>query len=149
MIDKSIIEGTEEIILDTGIYIEYFQAEESELKKDLRELLFQEDSKIRLQGHYLLKSEIYYIMCRSLGRERAEDLIEEIEEFINFIDCGFLYRIVGQIKCKYHIVLSDCYSIAVGVFQKCPVLFLKEKELSDEIVNDINEEFNVEIHILS
>lgn len=149
MIDKSIIEGTEEIILDTGIYIEYFQAEESELKKDLRELLFQEDSKIRLQGHYLLKSEIYYIMCRSLGRERAEDLIEEIEEFINFIDSGFLYRIVGQIKCKYHIVLSDCYSIAVGVFQKCPVLFLKEKELSDEIVNDINEEFNVEIHILS
>lgn len=149
MIDKSIIEGTEEITLDTGIYIEYFQAEESELKKDLRELLFQEDSKIRLQGHYLLKSEIYYIMCRSLGRERAEDLIEEIEEFINFIDSGFLYRIVGQIKCKYPIALSDCYSIAVGVFQKCPVLFLKENELSDEIVNDINEEFNVEIHILS
>ena len=147
MIDKSILDGTDEISLDTGIYIRYFETGESELKKNLRELLFHKDSNIRLHGHYLLKSEIYYILCRSLGREQAEEYLEQIEEFINFIESRYLYQIAGQIKCEFPIALSDCYSIAVGFLQSCPIIFLEEKELSEEIIAKIKEKYDVNIQV--
>lgn len=148
MIDSNILDGTDELSLDTGIYIKYFQAGESELKKKLRGFLFHEDSNIRLNGHYLLKSEIYYILCRSLGRERAEEYLEQIEEFINFIENRYLYQIAGQIKCEFPIALSDCYSIAVGFLHSCPILFLEEKELSEEIITKIKEKYDVNIHVI-
>ena len=149
MINKKILDGIDEISIDTGIYIKYFQEEENDLKKNLRKFLFHEKSNVRLYGHYLLKAEIYYILCRSLGREQAEEIIKEIEEFINFIDSGFLYQIAGQIKCEYPIALPDCYSIAVGFLHSCPILFLKEEELSDEIINKIKENYNVDIYVIS
>ncbi len=148
MIDEQILKEYNDVILDTGIYIEYFQPKENKLKKSIRELLFSEDSLITIHSHYLLKSEIYYIMCRYLGRKKAENLIKEIEDFINFISGDFLYQIAGQIKCEYPIALSDCYSIASGVIQDCPILFLKEKELSDEIVKKINDQFNSKIYLI-
>lgn len=149
MINIEIFKEHNDIVLDTGIYIKYFEPKENELKKTLREQLFSEKSNTTLHGHYLLKSEIYYIMCRKIGKDKAEKILDEIKEFINFINGEFLYQIAGQIKCKFPIALSDCFSISLSHFQNCPVLFLEEKELNEKIVQKINEEFNTQIYIVN
>ena len=139
----------DDIVLDTGIFIEYFMLKETKIKKMLREQLFSEDSEIIIHGHYLIKAEIYYIMCRKIGRDKAEEYLKEIEEFINFISGEFLVQIAGRIKCKYSIALSDCFSISLGYFQNCPTFFLEERELSKDLIEKINKDFDTKAYIIS
>jgi len=149
MIDIEIFKDYNDIVIDTGIFIEYFKQGERELKKTLREQLFSETSEITINGHYFIKAELYYIMCRKIGKVKAEKIIKDIEEYINFVSGEFLYEIAGEIKCKYPLAISDCFSISLGIFQDCPIFFLKEKELSEEIINKINEEFKTKIYAVS
>jgi len=149
MINIEIFKEYNDIILDTGILIEYFKQGESELKKTLREQLFSENSEITINAHYFIKAEMYYIMCRKIGKVKAETIIHDIEEYINFISGEFLYETAGKIKCKYLLALSDCFSISLGIFQDCPIFFLKEKELSEGKINKINEEFKAKIYTVS
>jgi hypothetical protein len=149
MISKKFLREQEDIVLDSGIYIEYFTSKESKTKKMLRESIFVGDSKINLHGHYLLKSEIYYIICRFLGMEESEKIMKKIEVFINFIGGNFIYSTAGKIKCNFPIALSDCFSIATGIFFNCPILFLKETELSKTTVNKINSMFGSKIFVFS
>ena len=148
MIEEKIFKEFNELVLDTSIYIEYFKEEENEIKKILRKFLFNENSSIQLLGHYILKSEIYYILCRFLEKERINSIIKEIDKFIIFIGGEFLFQLAGEIKCKYPIALSDCFSIAIGIIYKCPVIFLKERELTEDRISSINQEFNVKIEII-
>ncbi|NVM36539.1 MAG: hypothetical protein HWN81_13160 [Candidatus Lokiarchaeota archaeon] len=149
MIDVEIFKDYNDIIIDTGIYIEYFKQGETELKKILREHLFSENSEITIKGHYLIKAEIFYIMCRKIGKDKAENIIKDIEEYINFISGEFLYQIAGKIKCKYPIAICDCFSISLGISQDCPIFFLKERELSEEVINKVNKEFKAKIYTVS
>ncbi len=149
MINIEIFKEYNDIILDTGILIKYFKQGESELKKTLREQLFSENSEITINGHYFIKAEIYYIMCRKIGKVKAEKIINDIEEYINFISGESLYETAGRIKCKYPLALSDCFSISLGIFRDCPIFFLKEKELSEGSINKINEEFKAKIYTVS
>lgn len=147
MISKRFLREQEDIVLDSGVYIEYFTSRESSIKKLLRENVFSEDSTVNLHGHYLLKSEIYYITCRFFGMEESEKLMKKIEKFINFISGDFIYNTAGKIKCSFPIALSDCYSIAAGIFFNCPILFLKESELSEATIKKINNIFGSKIYI--
>jgi hypothetical protein len=149
MIDNRIFKDYNDLILDTGIYIEYFGPKETELKKILRKELFFEESKITLYGHYLLKSEIFYIICRKIGEKKTFKILNEIDQFIKFVSGEFLYHFAGQIRCRFPIALSDCFSIALSHLHDCPVLFLEEKELSKNIAKEINKEFEVQIFIIS
>ena len=49
MIDIENLQTYDDIVLDTGIYIEYFMLKENKIKKMLREQLFSEDSEMRTQ----------------------------------------------------------------------------------------------------
>ncbi len=149
MIDIEIFKKYSDIVIDTGILIEYFKQGEIKLKKTLREHLFSETSEITINGHYFIKAEMYYIMCRKIGKVKAEKIIKDIEEYINFISGEFLYEIAGDIKCKYPLAISDCFSISLGIFQDCPIFFLNEKELSEGIIKKVSEEFKAKIYIVS
>ncbi len=74
--------------------------------------------------------------------------MEEIGKFITYIEDSNVFKLAGQIKCKFSIALADCYSIATGIFMECPVLFMKEGELNEAIIENINEDFNSNINIL-
>jgi len=149
MIDIENLQTYDDIVLDTGIYIEYFMLKENKIKKMLREQLFSEDSEIIIRGHYLIKAEIYYIMCRKIGRDKAEEYVKDIEDFITFTSGEFLVQIAGRIKCKYPIALSDCFSISLGYFQNCPIFFLEEKELSKDLIEKINKDFDTKAYVIS
>lgn len=145
---KNILKDGKNVVLDTSVFIAYLVGENSSIISHLDNYIFNEKSDIKLYGNILLKSEIYYILCRMKGIDKADEILKKVEELIYIVEGSNLFHIAAKIKCKYPIALADCYSIATSIVKNCPVLFLKEKELSDEIIKNINSEFNSKIYIL-
>ena len=146
---EKVLSETSNLILDTSVLIGYFIKEQLSIVTLLDKYIFNKNSSITLYGHNLLKTELYYIICRKKGSNEAKDILIKIENVTNIISESWLFEKAGQIKCKYPIALSDCFSISLGIFQDCPIFFLKEKELSEEIINKINEEFKTKIYAVS
>ncbi len=146
---EKVLSETSNLILDTSVLIGYFMEEQLSIFTLLDEYIFNENSSITLYGHNLLKTEVYYIFCRKKGSIEAKDILKKIENVINIISESWLFEKAGQIKCKYPIAFSDCFSISLGIFQDCPIFFLKERELSEDIINKINEEYKSKIYAVS
>ena len=146
---ENVLRETRSLILDTSVLIGYFIEEQLSIINLLDDYIFNENSSITLYGHNLLKTELYYIICRKKGSNEAKDILKKVENVTNIISESWLFEKAGQIKCKYPIAFSDCFSISLGIFQDCPIFFLKEKELSEGIVNKINEEFKSKIYNVS
>jgi len=145
---EQILGETTNLILDTSVLLGYFMNEAREINKLLEEYIFTQESKIMLYGHNLIKSELFYIICREKGINEAEMVLEKIENVINTISDTWIYKKAASIKCRYPIAISDCFSISLAILQKCPVLFLPEYELSRDTAENINKEYNVKIYIV-
>ena len=147
---EKILHETSNLVLDTSVLIGYFMDEKLSIIPLLDEYVFNENSSLTLYGHNLLKSEIYYIVCRKKGNNEAKNVLNKIENVVtNIISESWLFEKAGQIKCEYPITLCDCLSISLGIFQDCPIFFLKERELSEDVVNKINKEFKAKIYLVS
>ncbi|MFX1295862.1 MAG: PIN domain-containing protein [Promethearchaeota archaeon] len=146
---EKILQETKNLVLDTSVFIGYFMDEKLSIIPLLDEYVFNENSSISLYGHNILKSEIHYIICRKRGISEAENVIKKVETVINAISESRLFEKAGQIKCKYPIALSDCFSLSLGLLFDCPVFFLKERELSDGIVDDLNKNLDCKLYIVS
>lgn len=145
---EQILSETANLILDTSILLGYFMNEAGEINKLLEEYVFTQESKIILYGHNLIKSELFYITCRERGMNEAEMVLEKIESIINTISDTWIFKKAASIKCRYPIAISDCFSISLAILQECPVFFLPEYELSLEIAEKINKDYDVKIHIV-
>ncbi|TFG18807.1 MAG: hypothetical protein EU530_08135 [Promethearchaeota archaeon] len=137
----------DELVLDTGVIIEYFMNHQS-LGILLDKHIFHPESKITLYGHNLLKSELYYVRCRKHGRESAAKFIKHIDRVMVTIGDQWLFEQAGKIKCLFPIALSDCYSISLGLLRECPVLFMPEYEIDKKTVEGINSEFGARIIVV-
>lgn len=145
---EQILSETANLILDTSILLGYFMNEAGEINKLLEEYVFTQESKIILYGHNLIKSELFYITCCDRGMNEAEMVLEKIESIINTISDTWIFKKAASIKCRYPIAISDCFSISLAILQECPVFFLPEYELSLEIAEKINKDYDVKIHIV-
>ncbi len=145
---EQILSETANLILDASILLGYFMNEAGEINKLLEEYVFTQESKIILYGHNLIKSELFYITCREKGINEAEMVLEKIESIINTISDTWIFKKAASIKCRYPIAISDCFSISLAILQECPVFFLPEYELSLEIAEKINKDYDVKIHIV-
>ncbi|MHA1583956.1 MAG: PIN domain-containing protein [Promethearchaeota archaeon] len=137
------------IVLDTGIWISYIEKEDSNLTTILKENLFYENSVKKIYGNTYMLSEIGYILCRLHGTKVSKETLSSIEPAIIKINPEKLFRIAAEIKCHFPISLSDCFSIATGKYQKCPILFKNEDELSENRIFKIEQMLKVEIIIIS
>jgi len=145
---KQILIDTPNLVLDTSVLLGYFLSEVRDINSLLEEYVFTQESEIILYGHNLIKSELFYITCRVKSITEAEIVFKKTEGIMNTISDTWLFKKAANIKCRYPIAISDCYSISLAILQECPVFFLPEVELSMEIVNQINKEFNAKIHIV-
>ena len=144
---KEILQEMDELVLDTGVLIEYYRNNQA-IVNLLDKYIFYPESKITLFGHNLLKSEIYYIRCRKFGIESAKEYIKHLERVMVTIGEQWLFEQAGRIKCKFPIALSDCYSISLGMLRECPVFFMPEDEIDENTVEKINSEFGAGILVL-
>jgi len=92
-------------------------------------------------------SEIGYILCRIHGIKESQEILPAIEAAIIDVNLSKLYKIASEIKCQFPISLSDCFSIATGKYQACPIIFKKEAELSETRITEIEQMFEVSIFI--
>jgi len=145
---KQILIDTPNLVLDTSVLLGYFISEARDINSLLEEYIFTQESKIILYGHNLIKSELFYITCREKSMTEAEMILKKIEGIMNTISDTWLFKKAANIKCRYPIATSDCYSISLAILQECPVFFLPEVELSREIVNQINKEYNAKIQLV-
>ncbi len=145
---KQILIDTPNLVLDTSVLLGYFMSEARDINSLLEAYVFTQESKIILYGHNLIKTEIFYITCREKGITEAEMVLKKTEGIMNTISDTWLFKKAANIKCRYPIAISDCYSISLAILQECPVFFLPEVELSREIVDKINREYNAKIQIV-
>jgi len=148
MTTKQILIDTPNLVLDTSVLLGYLIREERDINYLLEEYVFTKESKILLYGHNLIKTELFYITCREKGMAEAEMVLKKTESIMNTISDTWLFKKAANIKCRYPIAISDCYSISLAILQECPVFFLPEAELSRSIVNQINEEYNTKIQLV-
>ena len=137
------------IVLDTGIWVSYIENEDSNLTTILKENLFYENSVKKIYGNSYILAEMGYILCRLHGTKASKETISFIESAIIKVNPEKLFRIAAEIKCHFPISLSDCFSIATGKYQKCPILFKNEEELSEIRISEIEQMLKVEIIITS
>ena len=145
---KQILIDTPNLVLDTSVLLGYFMSEARDINSLLEAYVFTQESKIILYGHNLIKTEIFYITCREKGITEAEMVLNKTKGILNTISDTWLFKKAANIKCRYPIAISDCYSISLAILQECPVFFLPEVELSREIVDKINREYNAKIQIV-
>lgn len=138
---EKIFEKSKAVVLDSGVLLEYFKLKNQPLNRILNKFIFHPESKITLYGHHLLKSEIYYIICRYYGENQATETLNHIDEVMVTISEKWIYELAGKIKCNYPISLPDCYSISLGILHQCPIFFMPERELPEERIKKINQEF--------
>jgi len=143
---KQILNETQNVVLDTSVLLCYFMDEVQDINSILEEYIFNQNSKITVYVHNLIKTELFYITCRLKGISEAENLIKKLENIMKTISDIWLYKKAASIKCKYPIAIPDCFSISLAILQDCPVFFLQEKELSGELIEKIKMEFNADIY---
>ena len=143
---KQVLKETQNVVLDTSVLLCYFMDELQGINSILEEYVFNLDSKIMIYGHNLIKTELFYITCRLKGINEAEKIIKKLDNIMNIISDNWLYKKAAGIKCKYPIAIPDCFSISLAILQDCPVFFLPEKELPEELLENIKIEFNANIY---
>ena len=145
---KQILGETHNLILDTSVLLGYFMNEARDVNNLLDEYVFTQESKIVLYGHNLIKTELFYIICREKGMNEAELVLKKIEGIINTISDTWLFKRAANIKCRYPIAISDCFSISLAILQECPVFFLPEYELSIDTIEKIKKVYQIKIHLV-
>jgi hypothetical protein len=76
-------------------------------------------------------SETLYVICRTDGRENAENYVEKCRKSVGAIaPSERLSGLAGSLKCKYPISLAHCWVLVTGMTFQAPCLFaFRETEI--------------------
>ncbi|BFH72941.1 hypothetical protein SJAV_08850 [Sulfurisphaera javensis] len=112
----------EKVIIDTGIYINYFLKKDERYRKILQEIFTGEKEGISL---FLNLTELYYVLGRLIGKESSMTAISLIRKspikFVN-IDEDLSIR-AGEIKLTYDFLsIVDAYLIALAEREKAKII---------------------------
>ena len=141
------ISDHKELVLDTGVILNYLGDPDADSTKWLDKHIMTESSQVTLHSHEVNRAELLYLICREEGMRKAKEILKSIEDFIVFHNELELIEIVGKLKCNLSIALADCFSIATGLWLKSPILFRKERELSESIIESLRKEFKANLLI--
>ena len=143
------MEQNSKFVLDSGMFIAYFQDENDEFSQILDEFIFSEDSTKLVYSNQLNLTEILYILCRNIGLKKARNLIAEMKSLISIIKIENIYDFAGEIKCQFPIALSNCFSIATGLMKNAPIMFLEESELTTSLQERLKDDFKANLKVIS
>jgi len=142
------LNSVSDIVIDGGLLLEYFNETATELQNWLNDHVFNDSVIVRLHGHEITRAEVYYITCRTLGHDKAKELVDQMKDYIEFHGEFSITEKAGQVKCGHSIALADCFAIATGIFLNCPILFKKEEEMTKQVISSIQEQFNVSLLVV-
>lgn len=119
------------MVFDTGALLELMEPSSigTKLKSSIK------DGSITVNVAEVSLAELYYVMCRRLGHEKAHSKYEDLRQsnYLSVAESSILTPLAGEYKCERSISLADCFSLALGKHLKIPVLFRnREQELLTE-----------------
>jgi predicted nucleic acid-binding protein len=129
------------VVVDTGVWIEYFL--ETTLGKKFKERIVEDQISIYISETVV--SEIFYVLCRQKGIKEAKKKIDMVLDGAEVIEGREIQMIAGKYKCERAISLSDCFTMAVSKRTGFPALFKEEEEIRQEISKKA---FDVELFFL-
>lgn len=103
-------------ILDSYAILAYFQAEQGgETVRDILKKAQAGEASTLLSVINL--GEIYYIVCRKLGAERARAVIEDISQLpVDLIEAGKARALAAaEIKAQYPLSYADAFAVAAAM----------------------------------
>ena len=103
-------------ILDSYALLAYFQAEQGgETVRDILKKAQAGEASTMLSVINL--GEIYYIVCRKLGAERARAVIEDISQLpVDLIEAGKARALAAaEIKAQYPLSYADAFAVAAAM----------------------------------
>ncbi|MFP3952393.1 MAG: PIN domain-containing protein [Candidatus Bathyarchaeia archaeon] len=130
--------------VDAGALLELVYGTESGAA--LKEALLSE--KVYAMTHSLALTELWYILCRRLGWEEAEERVKALQHsgYVEVVDIEALMREAAHYKCERSLSLPDCFTLSLGKERSIPALFSRrERELEEEMNK---EDFSIDIHFL-
>ena len=137
--------GITDIVLDTGIIIEYLNEKPTQLQEWLNSNIFLDERQINLHSSEITHAELFYILCRKKSPEFARQTIENVQQYLTFHNELILTETAGRIKCAQSIALADCFTIATGIYLHCPILFKEESEMPNQTISDLKQKFGAKI----
>ena len=140
--------GNADIVLDTGVLVEYLTETHNPITEWLNMHLFNDGSQIKLHASEMTRCELLYLLCRENGMHLARETVEKMQRYIKFHAELELTELAARIKCDFSMALADCFSIAVGLHLDCLVLFLQEKELPRTMLEEIRARHGARIAVL-
>ncbi|AWR98562.1 type II toxin-antitoxin system VapC family toxin [Metallosphaera hakonensis] len=121
------------VVLDSGVVLSFLEGKFG----DYYQRILNEELEPYISTMNL--TEIYYVLCRKMGGEKAEKLMKML------VKSGL--RIVGvkprimkyaaECKCHNSISMGDCFSIATAKYLKTTAVFKREKELEDKKIGNV------------
>lgn len=106
------------------------------------------DEAIEVITHELAITELRYVLCRKIGKEKGKARVEKLlaSGYLLVEDISELIETAADYKCERAISLPDCFTLSLGKERSLQVLFAgREKELAAEMES---KPFNVEILFL-
>lgn len=133
------------LALDTGVLVEYLTASSQGAVVNEYVANMKTDERIHCSLHTI--SELFYVLCRSKGSKFASDKLKELLESRAVVVHSTLELALrtGELKCQRAISLADCAVLATAELARCSAVFMKEKELEQEISK---KRFEVEVLFL-
>ena len=114
-------------VLDAGVIISFLEGE----LRDFYEKVVNEEVEAYVSVVNL--AEVYYVLCRKLGKEKAKEITGKLLRSGYFRVVGVkpkILRLASECKCKNSISLADCFAIATAKYLKAKAVFRRERELS-------------------
>lgn len=119
------------VAVDTGLLVDFFT--KGPLNGYVAEQILENENITEILVHDYLITELYYIICRQKGQSKAQEVIEELLEFVTVVSSENIRLIAGIIKCERNLALADCFSCSIAKKYDVPVFFKEEAEIKDEM----------------
>ena len=132
-----------EIVVDTGLVIEYLNG--SERGKKIYELILTNEFINSILATPVLAIEVYYLLRRKSPREFVEETIKKLRSFITFLPLNDYITFCGEIKAKHPFALSDCCTLGLAEYKNIKALFIHEKEIDEQLQKDGSNQYTQRI----
>ena len=120
-----------EIVVDTGIVIEYLNG--SEVGKKIKENIFLNEFIVSILATPVLAIEIYYLLRRKSSMKFTMETIKKLQSIITLIPLDEYINNCGEIKAKHPFALSDCCTLGLAQFKDIKALFIHEREIDQQL----------------
>lgn len=121
----------QQVVVDTGIIIEYLQG--TELGKKIKDFIFKNEFIESIMATPVLAIEVYYILRRKYSKSFTLKAINRLQNIIRFFPLNEYISESGEIKAKHPFALSDCCTLGLAVNKDIKALFIHEREIDKQL----------------